>query len=55
MSEEFIDLKPAFLAELRRRHTRAVWRHINRYVFAGAAIGSLLTFIAGMLLYHFTR
>lgn len=55
MSEEFIDLKPAFLVELRRRHERAVWRHHKRYVFAGVAIGFLSCFIVGALVYHFTR
>ena len=55
MSEEFIDLKPAFLAELRRRQERAVWRHIRRYVYLGGAGGFLLGLIASALVYHFTR
>lgn len=55
MSEEFIDLKPAFLAELRRRQERTVWKRIRRYVFIGNAMGFILGLIAAALAYHFTR
>ena len=55
MSDEFIDLKPAFLAELRQRKERAAWNHIRRYVFMGAAGGFLIGLIVAALIYHFTR